>query len=320
MAPASSENSGREASAGNRTCAVIYNPTKVPDDFVDVTRARLDDAGWHRHEWLPTREDDPGREMAGEAISHQVDLVIVAGGDGTVRAVAGELAGESIPLGIVPAGTGNLLARNLELPLDTARALEVALGSERRAIDMVELTIDERDPERFAVMAGVGLDAMIMDVVDPKLKSAIGSAAYFVAARKAMGRLPMKVDISVDGQRARRRDAMLCVIGNVGDLTGGITLIPGAAADDGFLHVYVASPQRPTHWVKVLARLVTRRPSRDDQVDMWHGQRVHVELNGPDKCQIDGDVAGECRVLSAVLLPRALTVCVEADPGDSSDR
>ena len=104
--------------------------------------------------------------MARQAVAEKVDLVIGAGGDGTIRIVADGLAGTGIVMGLVSAGTGNLLARNLDLPLDEAAALEVAFTGHTRSIDLVQVTVDDGEPEHFAVMAGIGVDAVIMDESD----------------------------------------------------------------------------------------------------------------------------------------------------------
>ena len=153
--------------------------------------------------------------------------------------------------------------------------------------------------EHFAVMAGTGMDAMIMDETNPDLKKVIGPGAYFLATAKALGRLPIDMAISLDGGLRHRR-AMICVIGNVGTLTGGITLLPRAKADDGRLDVYVASRTASPHWVRVFIRLITFRRHADDRVDEWQGTRVQVRLGHPDSYQLDGDVAeDECRTLTA---------------------
>ena len=298
------------AEQSGRRCAVVYNPTKISDGFRDTLTERLEPAGWAETLWLETSADDPGRSMTAEAVDAGVDRVIAAGGDGTVRIVADGLAGTGIVMGLVPAGTGNLLARNLGIPLDESEAIAVALGERTRTIDLIKITVDDREAEHFAVMAGMGVDAMIMDETNPDLKAKIGSAAYFIAAGKALGRLPMDVRIKVDDHHTHRRRSMIVAIGNVSQLTGNITLIPGAAPDDGLLDVYVASPHRFTHWLRVLIRLITRRGQKDDQVDQWRGKRVEVRLRQPDNYQLDGDVVGESLRLIAEVQPGALTVCV----------
>jgi diacylglycerol kinase (ATP) len=151
---------------------------------------------------------------------------------------------------------------------------------------------------------------MIMDETDENLKDKVGSAAYFVAAEKALGRLPVPMRVQLDDHRPVRRDAMLCVVGNVGKLWGNLTLIPGARPDDGVLDVYIASPRRVRHWIKLGWRLITRQPKRDDQVDQHSGRRVAIRIDGKDNYQLDGDVVGESTTLTAEIQPGALTVCV----------
>ena len=291
-----------------RRCAVIFNPVKVSDGFQQAMAERITAARWAEPVWLPTAEDDPGRSMAATAVSEKFDLVVAAGGDGTVRIVADGLANSGIPMGIVPSGTANLLARNLGIPMAEADAIDVVMSGRTRTIDLIKLTIDGREPEHFAVMAGMGIDAMTMDETKPELKDKIGTAAYFVAAAKALGRLPVPMRIKVDDHHTHHRRAMICVIGNVGSLPGNITLIPGAEPDDGQLDVYVASPHRVTQWVRVFARLITRRSDGNDRVDQWRGRRVEVRLEHPDSYQLDGDVVGELRRLVAEVQPQALSV------------
>ena len=214
-----------------------------------------------------------------QAVAERVDLVIVAGGDGTVRVVADGLANSGIPLGIVPEGTANLLALNLDLPTDEQAALEVAVHGTERTIDLVKLVLDGERVEQFAVMAGAGLDAMIMDETDPELKSKIGTAAYFLAVGKALGRLPIKARIRRDQQRhSARRNAMLILIGNVGLIAPGLVLIPRAKPDDGLFEIVVASPRRWRDWLRVAARLVTRRAQKDDPIEIRAARSATVQL------------------------------------------
>lgn len=297
-----------------RRVAVIANPVKVSEAFEPAVRGALADAGWAEPLWLETTEDDPGRSMVATAVGERVDLVIAAGGDGTVRVVADGLAGTGITMAIVPEGTANLLSRNLDIPQAEQDAIQVALFGETRTIDLVKLTVDGAEDEHFAVMAGMGIDAMIMDETDDDLKAKIGPAAYVVAGAKALNRVPVTMRIKVDDHHVHRRRAMICVVGNVSTLTGNLVLIPGAKPDDGLLDVYVASPHRFTEWVRVFLRLVTRRRNRDrsSRVDQWRGRRVAVTLEQPDSYQLDGDVKGELRRLVAEVVPGALKVRVPA--------
>lgn len=292
----------------SRRCAVIANPTKVSDGFRTAITDALTQRSWAEPLWLETTADDPGRAMIEQAVSEGVDLVVGAGGDGTIRVVAAGLVGTDIQFGLIPAGTGNLLARNLAIPLDEAAAIEVALGDEVRRIDMIQLTVDDGKADHFAVMAGVGIDAVTMEATDPKLKKLVGSAAYLVAAGKALGRLPLKATITVDDEKPFRRKASLCVIGNVGKLQAEVTVIPDARVDDGLLDVLIASPRRGRDWVRLIAKVLLRRQHDDDQVDRRRGRRVTITVDEEDYYQMDGDTEGKCRTLTAEIVPGALVI------------
>ena len=293
-------------------CAVVFNPTKISDQFRGQMEKTLQRDGWTDTLWLETSADDPGRSMTRQAVTAGVDLVIAAGGDGTVRIVADGLAGSGIVMGLIPAGTGNLLARNLDLPLEEAAAIEVAFAGHTRTIDLIRIRVDDHPPEHFAVLAGIGVDAMIMDETDPDLKEKIGAGAYVMAAAKALRRLPFRFTVQLDDHRPRRRRSMICAIANVGELQGNFVLVPGASPDDGLLDVFIASPHGIRHWLKLVLRLITRRPKKDDQVDQAQGKTVRVTLRGEENYQLDGDVVGTGTRLTAEVRPGALTVCVPA--------
>ena len=112
--------------------------------------------GWTDPVWLETTADEPSRPTTDDLISAQVDRVIAAGGDGTIRMIADRLAGSGIPMAVVPVGTGNLLARNLDIPLSESEALEVAFGEHTRDIDLIKVTVDGVPGEHFAVIGGLG--------------------------------------------------------------------------------------------------------------------------------------------------------------------
>ena len=172
------------ARPGTRRLAVILNPVKVDDPaaFRALVDRRAGELGWSEPVWFETTVEDPGRSMAHAAAVADAELVVVCGGDGTVRTVCAELAGTGIPVGVVPAGTGNLLARNLALPLYLNAAVEVALNGQDRAIDIVRVAGDGLEvDEHFLVMAGMGFDAAIMEGANDQIKAKVGWLAYVVA-------------------------------------------------------------------------------------------------------------------------------------------
>jgi diacylglycerol kinase family enzyme/membrane-associated phospholipid phosphatase len=295
-----------------RRAAVIFNPAKVTDwiTFRRHVEYELKSRGWDRALWLETTSDDPGRAMTERAVSEGVDLVLGAGGDGTIRVICAGLAGSGVPFGLIPAGTGNLLARNIGIPLDEGAALDVAFDGVDKAIDLVKITVDGGTPDHSAVMAGIGIDAVIMEGTDPNLKKAVGSAAYFVAAAQHANHPALRTTIQVDDEPAVKRRAHVIVIGNVGFLQGNIALIPDARPDDGILDVLVASPRTAADWVRITTRVLTRRKRPDAQIDRFTGSKVTITVEERDQYQLDGDTVGECQTMVAEIVPGALILRV----------
>lgn len=305
---------------GAPRCAVIYNPAKVTDwvTFRRHVEFELERRGYRRTLWLETTVDDPGRAQARQAIDEGVDLVLGAGGDGTVRVVTSELAGTRIPFGLVPAGTGNLLAKNLAIPLDETEALVVALDGRTSTIDLVKITVTDGDGQRtvdhFAVMAGIGIDAAILGHTDAQLKKAVGSAAYFVSAAQHVNHPPMKARITVDDGTPFRRTALVMVVGNVGYLQAGIPLIPDARPDDGLLDLLVASPRTWRDKVAVTAQVLTRHDRSAKLLDRITARKVQITIEEPEEYQLDGDSSGTCRKVTFEVAPGALTMRLPRQP------
>jgi len=226
------------------------------------------------------------------------DLVIVCGGDGTVREVCAELAGTGIPVGIVPAGTGNLLARNLDIPLYLRSAIDVALNGQDRAIDLVKVTGDGVEPDtHFMVMAGMGFDAAIMEGVNEDIKKRVGWLAYVLSGLKSLMFPAGRFEVSVDGGEFTRHRARTVVVGNVGFLQAGMPLLPDAAIDDGQLDVVILHPRRFLSWLPLAYRVLAKRPHTDDTINRMTGHTIIVRAATDTPRQLDGDSIGEGREL-----------------------
>lgn len=308
--------SARRSGKGRRV-AVIVNPAKVGD--VDSFRRHVEwelrARDFHDPLWLPTTADDPGHAMVATALAKGVDLVLVAGGDGTVNVVCDDLAGTDVAIGLLPAGTTNLLARNLGVPLDESAALHVALDGRPRAVDAVRLIPDgdEARARRSAVIASIGLDANAFANTSEDLKRLVGHAAYFLTAAAQMtdGFTPVEATVRVDGGAPLERAAALVAIGNVSSIQGGIEILPGAEPDDGLLNVIVAAPETLASWGRMFGDILTKRRDRAE-IDAVAGREVVVTLTTPHPWQVDGDVVGEVGELVARVEPGALTVMVPA--------
>lgn len=292
--------------------AVVFNPTKITDNllFVALSEAIASNPGWELPIFLPTTADDPGNAMAQLAIELGADLVIAAGGDGTVRAVTTALSETKVPCGIVPIGTGNLLARNLGIPLELAPAVDVALTGEERDIDLARLVVDHKDDEllAFTGMAGIAFDAAMMSDTDERLKKVVGNVAYVVAFARQMSMRPRNVRVRVDDGPETRRKALLIMVGNTGQLQGGIQLFPDAKPDDGQLDVLLAAPTSLGKWARFVQGVLRRKPT--PQIDYLAGAKVVITLDEPTVWEADGDTEGEGSHFEFSVVPKALRVMV----------
>ena len=301
-----------EAYPSQRRLAVVVNPIKVEDvgQFRASVTSMARAAGWSDPSWHYTTVEDPGTGMAEQASVEGADLVIVCGGDGTVREVCAELAGTGIPVGIIPAGTGNLLARNLDIPLYIRAAIDVALTGQDRAIDMVAVSGDGIDDSHFMVMAGMGFDAAIMEGVNEDIKKKVGWLAYVLSGLKSLMFPAVRVEISVDGADFTKHRARTIVVGNVGYLQAGMPLLPDAAIDDGQLDVVLLNPRRFLSWLPLAYRVLAKRPQTDDTINRMTGHSVVVRASADTPRQLDGDSVGPGRELRMECLHGRLLVRV----------
>lgn len=300
--------------------AIVVNPTKFDDlDAVQASvrevtgRLGLPDASWYE-----TTQDDPGRGQARQAVDDGASVVCSLGGDGTVRAVASALVGTHIPLGLLPGGTGNLLARNLGLPVDDlAAAVEIAASGTECRIDVGRVSFDGADDEVFLVMTGMGLDADAVDA-DEQLKAKVGTLAYVASGLKALVKPGFRVSVSNGTAKVRRQSASMVVVGNCGELTGGVQLLPEASVDDAQLDVVVVAPEGIVGWIAVAIDVLTRHRRGHGRLVHLAGDRFAVRAGRGVPCEIDGDVIGPRRTLDAHVDPASLTVRVAREAGESA--
>jgi diacylglycerol kinase family enzyme/membrane-associated phospholipid phosphatase len=297
----------------DKKLACILNPIKVEDvgAFKSLVEKMAADRGYTKPDWYLTTVEDPGRSMAEHAAIGGASLVLVCGGDGTVRTVCGELAGTGIPVGVVPAGTGNLLARNTDLPLYMRSAIDVALNGQDRAIDLVHITGDGiAEGEHYLVLAGMGFDAAIMEGANEQLKAKVGWIAYVVSGMRHLMFPAVRVEISVDDGPWTKHRARTIVIGNVGNLQGGLPLLPDATIDDGTIDLVLLYPRRFLSWLRVVSRVLRRSPKSDETVTRMSGRKISVRAASDTPRQIDGDSIGAGREVTCECLPGKLLIRV----------
>ena len=305
---------------------VVVNPTKV--DLAEVRESLAEaarSAGVPEPTLVETTEDDPGFGQTRAAVADGATLVCALGGDGTVRAVAQELVGTGVPIGLLPGGTGNLLARNVGGGVDPLEdAALTAFTGRDRPIDVGWLVLDPT-PEQldglpgaadnvhcFTVMAGVGFDAQMMADAPEGVKEKVGWAAYVASGGKHLKDPPFALDLVVDGRPAEASKARTVVVGNCGELTGGMTLLPDALFEDGRLDVATVSPESLTEWLGVAARVIADRPD-GPSLERVSGCDVVLAVDPPQLCEVDGDVLTEASRIRFVVQPGSLLVRVRAE-------
>lgn len=317
-----------------RQAAVVYNPIKVD---IDKLRAAVDSAaeaaGWAPTLWFETTTEDAGETITGSAIRRGAEVVIAAGGDGTVRAVAQALRDTKVALTVIAAGTGNLLARNLDLPLtNLEQSVAAAFTGEDRVIDLGIAEIvranGEKSEHAFLVMAGLGLDAKMIKNTNTKLKKAVGWLAYIDGIARSLPELkPVKLSYRNDGAPARTMNVHTIIVGNCGVLPGGILLMPDAKPDDGTLDVAALRPRGPFGWAKVwrkvawengvlrktaLGRRIIDLSSDVRDVTYFTTKSLWMTVETPQEFQLDGDEFGEAKSVHTWVDAAALTVRVPA--------
>jgi len=263
----------------------------------------VEDPLWYE---VPKAKRAPDR--ARRALEEGADLVFAWGGDGTVRRCMGVLAGTGASLAVLPAGTANLFATNLGIPSDIEEAVHVGLHGERRMLD-----VGSFDGERFGVMAGVGFDAaMIRDSDD--LKERIGRLAYVWSGSRNLREDAFAAEIEVDGLDWYDGRATCILLGNVGDLFGGVTVFPDAQPDDGRLELGVVTAEGVVQWARTLARTAAGDPTRSPFVRATSARSVKVRLDRKVRYELDGGDRTKVKAFEVEVEPGALRICVPRRP------
>ena len=272
-----------------------------------LARAGIDDPLWFE---VPKSKYAP--KCVRKAIDQGADLLFVWGGDGMVQRCIDAVGTDPVVLAILPAGTGNLLAHNLDIPIDLEQAVEVGLHGARRTIDVGRVNGD-----RFAVMAGTGLDALMIRDADRAMKDRFGRAAYVWTGAKHLKMQPFRARIEVDGTLWFDGKAGCILVGNVGKVLGGVEAFDDVSPEDGLLELGVITAKGVTQWTRALVRTAVGSADRSKFVQTTKAKKIKVELDRKMPYELDGGDEKPADRLKIKVEPAAVTICVPGG-GDMS--
>ena len=298
--------------------AVVYNPSKpAAEQACPLVAQACAIFGLAEPKFYSTAPKDSGLAATQQAIDDGAQLIVVAGGDGTVRAAAKMLVNTDVHMGIIPTGTGNLLARNLNLPLNDVHAcISIAFNGRVRPVDVVSLDVVHADGSLdnmvSVVIAGAGYDAQIMHSASDRLKAAAGWLAYTEAGVRHLRGKRHTVLVSTDGGEPKRYRVRSAMVANCGYLTGGLNMLPDAVMDDGLLDVTLLDPRHLVDWIQVASAALTAK-RKSPRVTTVQARTCKLVFDEPLVAQVDGDPISKVKEVQAQTIPLSLRVRVPAD-------
>ncbi|MBR9990104.1 MAG: diacylglycerol kinase family lipid kinase [Gemmatimonadetes bacterium] len=294
---------------------IILNPHAGNDDEARMRR-RLGGAFAARgaaFDLVATEHAGHATELAAEAARLGYRAVAVCGGDGTLAEAATGLAGTVTPLAIIPRGTANQVAQNLGIPRGLENAVEVAVSGVVSAIDLGRI-----NDRAFALLAGAGYDAAVMQSATRELKERWGFGAYvYAAVKEALTAGPRRFRITADG-RDIEVEAVSVMVANVGELFAhwlpirfSLAPRPTSAWRDGLLDVVIVAPRNAPDLAAILWRSASRRVAGSERLLHFQTHEITIDADPPIAVQVDGDPAGMTPV-SITVMREALRVFIPA--------
>jgi YegS/Rv2252/BmrU family lipid kinase len=247
-------------------------------------------------------------EVALRGAAEGYDRILAAGGDGTINRVVSALAETEVPLGIIPLGTVNVLARELGIPLDPVKALQVALGDRTRRLDL-----GTANGQYFTLMAGMGFDAKVVAEIVPRLKELFGSLAYVTAGLQTLARYKPSQFYLTFNDRTIRVPAWLLVVGNASYYTYQLSIASGARMDDGLLDIIVFGEQNALDRLSQIGAVFIGQHARHPNIRFFQAPALSVSAEPSVRLQLDGDTVGSSPVEIGVR-HQALCVMVPEEP------
>jgi diacylglycerol kinase (ATP) len=248
--------------------------------------------------------------LARRAAENSAELIVAAGGDGTLGEVANGMMGSGAKLGILPLGTGNDFARCLGIGTKIEFALETLKSGSFRALDVGKVEISG-ETRFFLNVAGAGFDSRVAARINehrPRILAKLsGTGAYLVGCLSEMRRFPLAdFRLEVDGRVVKSR-AVLCAIANASSYGGGMLVAPDADLEDGLFEVCLIKELSRGAFLRAFPGVFRGKHIHHPAVSMFRGAKVRLECEPPLPVLVDGDIMGETPATFEIL-PRAIEI------------
>jgi len=246
-------------------------------------------------------------ELATKAVKEKTDYVIAVGGDGTVNEVARALVESPSILGIVPTGSGNGLARDLAIPMDSRKALEVILERKIRTIDYCKA-----NNRVFFCTCGVGFDASVSERFDKRKRR--GPLSYMRSVLTEYLRFkPDTYDIVFENEVLTRK-AFLVTCANASQYGNNAYIAPQADMTDGMMDVAILSPFSPLDVGHLIVQMFTKQITKNRKLQYYRSKKLSLRRAKPGIIHIDGEPVFMDKVISLEVFHNGLNVIVPRDP------
>lgn len=244
-----------------------------------------------------------GHFIAKEGIKKEYDVIVAAGGDGTVNEIGKALVNSQTALAIIPIGSGNGLARHLQIPLKITDAIKAINTGSTKTIDYGII-----NDKIFFCTAGVGFDAKIGHKFAKTAER--GFYGYFRATlEEYMTYKPKKYKITIDGEKISVR-AFLVTAANASQYGNNAYISPDALIDDGLLDICVLKPFPKNRVFGIGIRLFNRTLDQSPFLEIHRGKNVFVKRKKKGPAHFDGEPVKMGKKVEISIVAKGLKILV----------
>lgn len=287
---------------------IITNPKSGQSSLFNSLKDHLKDK--NHVEIIESNDATHIRAIALNGIKEMFDIVVAAGGDGTINEVVNAISDhfDKIKLGIIPLGTGNDLARTLDIPFDPIEAFNLIDSGKTNKIDLVKLETENKTSYCINMSAG-GFSGAVDEIIDENMKKTWGPLAYMMGAITAIPNLvEYKTKIISDGEEINIKEVLNIVIANGRTVAGGKQVAPFASPEDGLLDLIIVKNDSSLKLAALVGKLTLGLNYVDgDMVIHKRVKNVEIIANPGMWFNIDGELLTKAPIKFSVL-PQAIEV------------